>query len=98
MWSYMYIGSYGKCPLFKSYFNKIWIPGQIFEKYPDIKLTENPLQWEPSCSMRTDGQIDKTELLAILRTRLKMIQSVCNRLIIHQRGREHCNKHEETVT
>ena len=48
--------------------------------------------------MRTDGQIDKTKLSAILRTRLKTIHSVRNRLTIHQRGHGHCNKRDETVT
>jgi len=33
---------------------KIEISLQMFEKYSNFKIPENP--WEPSCSMRTDGE------------------------------------------
>jgi len=32
---------------------------QIFEKFSNIQLHENPFQWEPSCSMRAEGQTDR---------------------------------------
>jgi len=30
--------------------------GQFFEKYSNTKLHFISVQWEPSCSMRTDGR------------------------------------------
>jgi len=35
---------------------KLELSGQIFEKYSDVKFHEISVQWEPSCSVRTDGQ------------------------------------------
>ena len=32
---------------------------RVFEKYSDIKFGENPSKWEPSCSLRMDGQTDR---------------------------------------
>jgi len=33
-------------------------PGQIFEKYSNVKFHENPYSGEPSCSVQTDGGLD----------------------------------------
>jgi len=38
----MYIGLHVKDPLFSSDFNEIWIFGQSFEKYSNIKFPESP--------------------------------------------------------
>jgi len=54
----MYIGrnvcTLKSCPiLMKPEFSR-----QIFEKYSNIKFHEKFFQWEPGCSMRTDGRTD----------------------------------------
>ena len=36
---------------------------QILEKCTNIKFHEKPVQWESSCSMRTDRYVDKTKLI-----------------------------------
>jgi hypothetical protein len=33
-------------------------PGQIFEKYSNVKFHEDPSSGESSCSVRTDGGLD----------------------------------------
>jgi hypothetical protein len=38
----------------------------IFSKYTNF-MAIRPVQWEPSCSMRTDGRRDKTKLIVVLR-------------------------------
>jgi len=35
---------------------KLEFPRQIFEKYSNVKFLSKSVQWEPSYSMRTDGQ------------------------------------------
>jgi len=35
---------------------------RIFEKYSNNKFHENPVLWEPSCSMRTEGRTEMTKL------------------------------------
>jgi len=48
---------------------------QIFEKYSNIKFHEKSVHWEPSCSLRTDGQTeewiggqaDMTKLIIVFR-------------------------------
>jgi hypothetical protein len=42
---------------------KLEFSQQIFEKYWYIKFHIKPVQWNPSCSMRTDGQTDLTKLI-----------------------------------
>jgi len=56
---------------------------QIFEKFSNTEFHANPVQLEPSCSMRTygqtDGKTDTTKLIvaffAILRAFLKILHS-----------------------
>ena len=37
------------------------------KKYTNIKIPRKSVQFEPSCSMRTDGQTDKTKLMVAFR-------------------------------
>jgi len=55
LWSKMPSGLYVKYLLFLSDFNESWTFSTDFKKYSNIKL-KNPFQYEPSCSMLTDGQ------------------------------------------
>jgi hypothetical protein len=71
----MYIGVRVKYPLYLSDFNEALISGKLFEKYPHIKLHENP----PGASRvvlcwQTDWQTWRSQqsLFANLRTRLKI--------------------------
>jgi hypothetical protein len=50
---------------------------QIFEKKINYQIFKKSIHWKPSCSMRTDGRIDRYDeansgFSAILRTRLRM--------------------------
>ena len=40
---------------------------KISEKYSNIKFHENPILWEPSCSMRADGRAEMTKLTVAFR-------------------------------
>jgi hypothetical protein len=64
-----------KNPLFLSDFNETWVYTRVFRKKKILKyqISWKSVQWEPSCSMRTDGQTWRSEwsLFAIFRTRLK---------------------------
>jgi hypothetical protein len=48
-----------KYPLFSSDFYETWIFSTDFRKILACKMLWKCVQWEPSCSMRTDGRIDR---------------------------------------
>jgi hypothetical protein len=41
--------------------------GQIFEKILKYHISWKSLEWQPSCSMRTEGPTDMTKVTAALR-------------------------------
>ena len=45
-------------PLFLSDFNGLWIFSTDFRKKLKFQVTSKSVQWEPSCSLRTDGRPD----------------------------------------
>jgi len=51
----MYIDRHVKYPLHFSDFNQTWIFSTDFEKILMFKISWKSVQWELSCSMRTDG-------------------------------------------
>ena len=59
----MYIDLYVKYLLFLSDFNEIWILSTGFWKILKYKISWKSIEWEPSCSMQTDGQTDMTKLI-----------------------------------
>jgi len=51
-----FIGLPVKYPLFLSDFNKAQIFSADFRKILKYQFSRKSVQWEPSCSMRTDGR------------------------------------------
>ena len=68
----MYIRLHAKYPLFLSVWNETWIFSTGVRKILKHQIWYKSVQWEPSCSMRTDGRIwrHKCSLFVTLRTRL----------------------------
>ena len=63
--------------------NKTWISWTNFRKGFKYNVSWKSVQWESSCSTRTDGQTDRhnevnCRLFAILRTRLQMDKHAVN--------------------
>jgi hypothetical protein len=56
---YIYIGRHVKCPLFLSDFNETWIFSTDFRKIVKYQIPWKHAQWQPRCSMRTDGRTDR---------------------------------------
>jgi len=56
--------------------------GQILEKYSNTRFHQRPVQWEQSCSMRTDGRTDLAKLIVALRNFANAPQNV-NRIRQH---------------
>jgi len=76
----IYVGLLVQCPLFCQILTNE-SSRQIFEKYSDMNFHfKKSVQWESSCSIRTDGQTWWSHLapFAILRTR-----------VIHERNHRH---------
>jgi hypothetical protein len=63
-----------KYPSFLSDFNENWVFSTYFGKILICQISRQSIQWEPSCSMRTDGGTWRSwqSLFAISRTRLKI--------------------------
>jgi hypothetical protein len=53
-------------PLFLSDFNETWIFSIHFRKILKYQIPRESVQWETSCSLRTDGRTDMTKLLVAL--------------------------------
>jgi hypothetical protein len=68
----MYIRLHAKYPLFLSVWSETWIFSTGVRKILKHQIWYKSVQWEPSCSMRTDGRIwrHKCSLFATLRTRV----------------------------
>jgi len=53
-----YVGLHLKYPLFLSDFNETRISSTDFRRFLIYQISWKSVQWEPSCSMRTDGRTD----------------------------------------
>jgi len=67
----MYTGLYVKYTFFLSDFNKTWIFSAEFRKRLKSGISWQSVQWEPSCSKRTEGQTDMTKLMVAFRNYAK---------------------------
>ena len=96
IWTKMYTGPHVQYPLLLSDFNETWIFSTDFRKIHQFSWKS--VQWEPNCSMRTDGQTWRSwqSLFAILRTRLKTSQLILYREIIAVCSQIH-TKHINTL-
>jgi len=64
-----------KYPLILSDFNKTWILLTDFRKTLKYQNSWQSVQWEPSCSMRTDdGRTDKTKVIVAFRNLCKSLK------------------------
>ena len=63
----MYVPLLVKNPLFLSDFNDTWIFSTDIRKILECQISLRSIQWEPSCSVRTDGQTDMRKLIVAFR-------------------------------
>jgi len=55
----MYINLQVKYTLFLSDFNETWILSTHYRKIFKYQISWNSVQWQPRCSMRTEGRTDR---------------------------------------
>ena len=67
IWSDVSGGFRVKYPLQLSDFNGTWIFSTYFRKMLKYKISWKSVQWEQSCSVRTDGQTDRTTVIVAFR-------------------------------
>jgi len=58
MWSKLYINLDVKYSLYFSDFNESWTVWTDFRKINNNQISRKSVQWEPSCSKRTDRRAD----------------------------------------
>jgi hypothetical protein len=69
--------------LFFSDFNETWIFHTDFRIILKYQISWKSVQWEPSCSMRTDGQTDMKMLIVTFRNFVKAPTTYGRDLLLH---------------
>ena len=64
VWTKLHIGLHVKDPLFLSDFNESWIFSTHIQKILIYQIWWKSIQWEPSCSMRTDRHDEANSLFS----------------------------------
>ena len=67
IWLKLYIGIHVKYRYYCPILMKLGFCRPIFEKILKYKISWKSVQWEPSCSKRTDGRTDMMELIIAFR-------------------------------
>jgi len=79
IWPKMYVGLHVKYRLFLSDLIEPWNFSTHFRKIFRYVISLQSVQWEPSCSIRTDGQMDRqtdmTKLLSLFRSLRKALKT-----------------------
>jgi hypothetical protein len=63
----MYIGLHVKYQTYLSEFNETWIFCTDFRKISKYQMSRKSIQWEPSCSIWKDGQMNMSNLIVMFR-------------------------------
>jgi hypothetical protein len=103
--SLIYIGLYVTYPLFSPDFNESWNFTAIFfsRKIFKYQISRKSVQWEPSCSMRTDGQTNTQTNMAKLTATFRNVANAPKKGFvqiwnaIYRMSREECKKLRESV-
>ena len=67
-----------KYPLFLSDSNETWIFSAHFLKEPECQISSKSAQWEPSCSVRTDGRTDRVAFRNFANSPMIRILIICD--------------------
>jgi len=92
-----YIGLRVKYRLLLSGFNETWIFWTDFRKILKYQTSRKSVQWEPSCSMRTDGRTDVTKLIFSFRNFLKATKTIKSYLVVRIRWVRTCGYIERCI-
>ena len=84
MYSTLYIAVHIQYPVFSSDFDETWISLIKFREIFNYQILWKSVEWEPSCSVRTDRRTDMTKLIVAFRNFVKAPKK--GRILMYQCG------------